>query len=112
MPEKFIGLAGPYDTDRLGLAVLPFFGAGPELEPELWKAGNPMEHTSRNPSLAALIMYGDEDGLVEPGFAIDFHNALTDSGVNSLLELVEGARHADMDDPEWVGDLIVTWLQR
>ena len=112
VPERLIGLAGPYDTDRLGVAVLLFFGAGPELIPEAWASGNPQLQTDRNPDIESLIMYGELDGLVDASFAIDFHNALVDSGATSLLELVEGARHSDMDDPDWVGDLIVTWLDR
>ncbi len=112
VPDRLIGLAGPYDTDRLGIAVLLFFGAGPDLIPEAWAAGNPQLQTDRNPGLDSLIMYGELDGLVESSFAINFHDALVESGSTSLLELVEGARHSDMDDPEWVGDLILAWLSR
>ena len=112
LPDRFVGLAGPYDTDRLGVAVLLFFGAGPNLIPDVWEAGNPQLQTDRNPDLESLIMYGEFDGLVESSFAINFHEALIDSGSESLLELVEGARHGDMDDPDWVGDLILAWLAR
>ena len=111
-PDKLVGLAGPYDVERLGLLMFPFFGAGPSAEPEAWAAGNPQSLTDENPDLISLIMYGDEDGIVEDRFAIDFHNALVDAGVESTLELVEGARHMNMRQPEWVGDLIVVWLER
>lgn len=112
IPDKFIGLAGPYDVDRLGIVMLPFFGVGPNGDPEAWLAGNPQLLTDQNPSLESLIMYGDLDGLVEPSFATGFHTALTDSGSTSLLELVEGARHNNLREPDWVGDLIVVWLER
>jgi acetyl esterase/lipase len=112
VPDRLVGLAGPYDVDRLGIAVLPFFGAGPVAEPEIWRAGNPQLLTDENPQLISLIMYGDRDALVDPSFAIDFHDALTTSGIDSTLELVEEARHMDMRDPDWVGDLIVVWLER
>lgn len=112
MPARFVGLAGPYDVDRLGLAMLPFFGVVPDAAPEIWTAGNPQKLTSANPELEALIMYGERDGLVDPSFAIEFHEALLGAGADSLLELVEGARHNDMHDPELVGDLIITWLTR
>lgn len=112
IPDRFVGLAGPYDVDRLGLIVLPFFGVGPNGNPEAWLAGNPQLLTDENPSLDSLIMYGDLDGLVEPSFATSFHKALTDSGSTSLLELVEGARHDNLREPEWVGDLIVVWMER
>lgn len=112
VPDRFVGLAGPYDVSRLGLAVAAFFGGSPERIPDVWDAGNPQLLTDQNPDLEALIMYGELDGIVSDIFAIDFHDALLDSGADSLLELVEGARHNDMHDPDIVGDLIVTWLER
>lgn len=112
LPDRFVGLAGPYDVDRLGLLMLPFFGGGPTSLPDAWLAGNPQRLTAENPDLSSLIMYGDSDGIVQDGFAINFFRALEDSGSDTLLEVVEGARHQDMRDPDWVGDLIVTWLQR
>jgi hypothetical protein len=112
VPERLVGLAGPYDVDRLGLVMLPFFGTGPNGDPEAWAAGNPLLLADQNTELSSLIMYGENDGLVDASFAIDFHEALVASGADSLLELVEGARHNQMRDPEWVGDLIVVWLDR
>ena len=112
IPDRFVGLAGPYDVSRLGLAMQIFFGAGPEEAAELWTAGNPQALTDANPDLDALIMYGEFDGLVEDRFAFEFFDALEGSGATALLELVEGARHDEMHDPDLVGDLIVTWLDR
>jgi dienelactone hydrolase len=112
VPDRFVGLAGPYDSSRLGLAMLVFFGLPQSTAPELWESGNPLELVESNPELDSLIMYGDEDGLVDDSFAIGFAAALVGSGSTALLERVEGARHNDMHDPEFVGDLIVTWLDR
>ena len=112
VPDKFVGLAGPYDISRIGFAMSIFFG-GPEVDhPEEWRAGNPQLLTDENPELDALIMYGELDGLVDSRFAFDFAGALEDSGATALLELVEGARHNDVHDPGLVGDLIATWLER
>jgi pimeloyl-ACP methyl ester carboxylesterase len=96
----------------LGPAISAFFGDGPDRIPEVWEAGNPLLQTGANTELSSLIMYGENDGLVPDGFAIDFHQALLDSGSDAMLELVEGARHNEMHDPVLVGDLIVTWLRR
>lgn len=112
VPNDFIGLAGPYDVERIGLPMLVFFGAGPDLDPEAWAAGNPQGLTDENTDLDSLIMYGELDGIVDDSFAFNFHEALLESGSTSLLEEVEGARHNDMHDPALVGDLIVTWLER
>lgn len=112
LPEKFVGLAGPYDVSRLGLAIAAFFGGAPDRVPDVWEAGNPMNFVGENADLEALIMYGELDGIVVDRFALEFHAALLDAGVGSMIELVEGARHNEMHDPDLVGDLIVTWLER
>lgn len=112
VPNRFVGLAGPYDVSRLGLAIIAFFGATPQTDPDSWAVGNPLELTDENLELDSLIMYGDEDGLVADDFAVQFHNALAASGSTSVLEVVEGARHNEMHHPALVGDLIVTWLER
>lgn len=112
LPGRLIGLAGPYDVKRLGLMMMPFFGAGPNAEPEAWHAGNPLELVEENTTLSSLLMYGELDTLVDATFAIDFHDALIDAGSEATLEAVEGARHMDMRDPALVGDLIVVWLER
>lgn len=112
LPDRFVGLAGPYDVTRLGLAALLFFGEGPTANPGAWEAGNPQTLTDGNPDLSSLIMYGELDGLVDDAFAIQFSVALEASESKALLELVERARHNDLYDPEVVGDLIATWLDR
>lgn len=112
LPDRLVGLGGPYDVSRLGLAMLPFFGGGPIAEEEAWLAGNPQLLTDENPGLVALIMHGDLDALVDYSFASDFHEALVASGAESLLEVVEEANHAALISPNVVGDLIVVWLER
>lgn len=112
LPQRFVGLAGPYDVSRLGSVLSMFFGSSQTDDPESWLAGNPLELVDGNPDLEALIMYAENDGLIADLFAVEFHERLLEAGADSLLELVEGARHNEMDDPELVGDLIVTWLKR
>lgn len=112
VPDRLIGLAGPYDTDRLGLIMLPFFGGGPQVVPDAWLAGNPHNLVDRNPGLQTLLLQGDEDGIVDISFATAFEDALAGAGSEVLLEIVEGADHVDIRDPDVVADLIVTWLLR
>lgn len=111
-PDRLVGLAGPYDVARLGPFMLPFFGVGPDEDPEIWAAGNPLLQAANNPGLSALLMHGENDGLVDLRYASDFADALSAAGSEVVVEVVEGARHNDMHDPEIVGDLIVTWLER
>jgi acetyl esterase/lipase len=112
VPDRLVGLAGPYDVSRLGALILPFFGVSPSEAPDLWVAGNPLRQTARNPGLDTLLLHAGNDGLVDVDFATDFATALTDSGSTALVEVVEGARHGDLQDPDVVGDLIAAWLAR
>jgi len=112
IPDRLVGLAGPYDVSRLGPLMLPFFGVGPADDPEMWQAGNPMFQAGNNPGLSSLLMHGEEDALVDVSFATRFADVLIAAGSEALVEVVEGARHNDMHDPDFVGDLIITWLER
>lgn len=112
IPDRFVGLAGPYDVARIGLLVVPFFGVRHADDPELWMSGNPLQQASRNPELESLLLHGENDSLVDLDFATDFASALTEAGSEALVEVVEGARHGDLQDPEVVGDLIAAWLAR
>jgi alpha-beta hydrolase superfamily lysophospholipase len=78
----------------------------------LWIAGNPLRQTARNPGLSSLLLHGENDSLIDLDFATDFAAALTDAGSEALVEVVEGARHGDLQDPDVVGDLIAAWLAR
>jgi acetyl esterase/lipase len=112
IPDRFVGLSGPYDISRLGLVMYPFLGGGPGVEPDAWEAANPLHHVHANVGLETLLLHGDQDGLVNIGFSFDFDTALNDAGSESLVEIVEGANHTDTLDPTIVGGLIVTWLER
>jgi len=113
-PERQLrpGLLNPADVARLGPLIVPFFGIPPNEDPELWQAGNPLNQVANNPDLSSLIMHGEEDALIDLSFATDFADALTAAGSEAFVEVVEGARHNEMHDPDIVGDLIVAWLER
>jgi alpha-beta hydrolase superfamily lysophospholipase len=105
-------MAGPYDVTRLGALILPFFGVSPSEDPDLWVAGNPLLQAARNPDLDSLLLHAGNDGLVDLDFADDFAAALSAAGSEVLVEVVEGARHGDLQDPDVVGDLVAAWLAR
>ena len=112
VPDRLVGLAGPYDVARVGPLLLPFFGAGPTEIPDVWQAGNPLRQAGNNPGLSSLLLHGEEDVLVDLSFATDFADALTAAGSEALVEIVAGASHNDLQNPDLVGDLIITWLER
>ena len=52
IPDRLVGLAGPYDVARVGPLMYPFFGVPPNEDPELWQAGNPLNLVANNPDLS------------------------------------------------------------
>lgn len=67
-------------------------------DPELWQALNPHSHVGRNPDLQVRLIHGDardyawSDTPLE--VAVEFHQALAESGYDVELTVVEGAPHS------------------
>jgi acetyl esterase/lipase len=110
-PARFVGLAGPYDVDRLGRLLVSFFGVERADDPELWASGNPLLLVGENPDLNVLLVHGAADGLVPLDFAQDFADSLEGAGTGVMVEIVDGASHNDLTSPSVVGELIVEWLR-
>lgn len=110
VPDRFIGLAGPYDISRLGPIIVNFFGSEPDAEPEDWNAGNPQLLASANPGLRVLLLHGDIDQVVPVDFSSNFLDAVVAGGSEADLTILEGVEHAGARDPSIVGELILEWL--
>lgn len=111
LPNRFIGLAGPYDISRLGPIMVAFFGQAPEDLPEAWEAGNPQLHVADNPELQSLIIHGDLDQVVPVEFSQLFYEALVASEADVELLVLEGVEHAGVRDPSIVGQTLLDWLE-
>lgn len=110
VPDRFIGLAGPYDISRLGPIMVAFFGTNPTDDPETWERGNPQLNASANPDLRSLLIHGDLDQVVPVDFSENFHSALIDASGDSEIVVLGGVDHAGARNPALVGDLILDWL--
>jgi acetyl esterase/lipase len=110
-PARFVGLAGPYDSNSLSRIMAVFFGGERQDIPDIWDSGNPLLLVEKNPGLRALLIHGDADPVVPSDFSQGFLEALI--GVGAFAELAElpGADHPDARDPAIVGPLIVDWLE-
>ncbi len=84
--------------DAFGSLLGVFFGAPPDEAPERWERGNPMKLVDRRPELSVRLVVGERDPLEQ--LSISFHLALTDAGHDSRLDVVSGATHASIDDPD------------
>lgn len=112
-PGRFVGLAGPYNVDRIGLGMVHFFGTLRSGNPTAWDAANPqgLASQAQNRSLKVLLVHGDLDFIVEPRHAEDFRDALNGAGIEVRFELLSPAGHAEPRLPADVGDLLVDWLR-
>lgn len=106
----FVGLAGPYDIDRLAVVLAPFFGSRLDDDPEPWRRGNPFTYVAAGLGVPSLLIHGEDDQVVPAAFSEELAGALEDAGVPVVLELVPGAGHGTVIDPRVVGDLVARWV--
>lgn len=109
-PDGLIGLAGPYDTDRIAI-LSTFFGATLEEDPAAWAAGNPFTYASSVPDIPILLIHGDADDVVPISFTEQLEEALAIAGARVELETLTGGTHPDAADPEFVTRLITAFLE-
>lgn len=110
LADAFIGLAGPYDVDRLGGIMNAFFGSQRSEAPDAWEAGSPHLLEPANRDLKVLLLHGSIDQVVNVDFSENFFEILDARGVETNLTVVEGVEHAGVRDPEVVTELILDWL--
>ncbi len=104
--DAFVGLAGPYDTDRFDFLLAPWFGTSLEEDPAPWEAGNPFTYLADAPDIPYVLVHGDLDEVVPPIFSEELAAALEDAGKDVTLELVARGDHGVVNAPLVVGDLI------
>jgi len=107
LPDAFVGLAGPYDSDEFSPLLIPFFGGSLIESGEAWAAGNPYSYVDRRTELPIHLLQGTADGTVPQRFTIEFATALETAGHVIDLTVVDGAGHRDMVDPAERGPLVV-----
>ncbi len=107
----FVGLAGPYDTDRLELVLGPFFGTRLVDDPAPWRRGNPFTYVRSGLDVPSLLIHGEADPVVPPLFTEELAAALEEVGTPVELRLLEGVDHSEVIDPDVVGDLIDEWVR-
>jgi len=84
-------------------------GASPDEAAE-WGALNPISLADRYPERSFLLVTGDEDEVVFPLHSERFAEALQAGGHYVSLETIPHSDHADLTDPEIVGEVIRTFI--
>lgn len=107
LPEVFVGIAGPYNTDLFDPLLSVFFGTDRDVDPVPWRDGNPFTHIGENPELTVRLVQGEEDLLVPAGFAVEFATALEEAGYAAELTLIPSGNHSTVVDPAGDGAITV-----
>jgi acetyl esterase/lipase len=109
--DAVVGLAGPYDVERLGDLAENLFGVPEHQDRELWHEGNPIVWVDERPEVPFLLAHGTADSL-PASFARDMAEALEGAGHPVTLEVLDGREHNDMYQADVVAEMIVDWLDR
>jgi acetyl esterase/lipase len=108
-PDRFVGLAGPYDVTRLGGLTSDIFGPDGQ-DPARWVAANPVSLATERPQLPVLLIHGADDTVVPAIFTEQFATALRAGGHPVVTRYPEGADHESVYSAEVAGPLIGDWL--
>ncbi len=108
-PDRFIGLAGPYDIVQAGSPANSLFGtANPA--PEMLSGANPLESVASRPEVAVLLVHGRSDSTVPIFFTESFAQALLAAGHAVTAVYPEGVDHHSIYSSEVADPLIAEWL--
>ncbi len=108
-PDRFVGLAGPYDITALGGVAAPLFGPD-RTDSREWAEGNPLEYATLRPELDVLLVHGQDDGLVPLSLSKQFAVALTRGGHTVETVYPKGVDHASVYEAEVAGPIVAEWL--
>ena len=107
LPDGFVGVAGPYNTDLLDPLMGVFFGKDRVDDPDSWEDGNPHNHVGENPNLIIRLIHGELDVLAPVEFSIGLDADLTGAGYDVELTVVKDGTHSSVVDPFGDGTVVV-----
>ena len=99
LPDGFVGVAGPYDTDLLDPLMGVFFGTDRSEDVASWDDGNPHNHLGENPNLIVRLIHGELDLVAPVEFSIFLDDDLAGAGYDVELTVVKDGTHTSVVDP-------------
>ena len=107
LPDGFVGVAGPYNTDLLDPLMGIFFGKDRAEDPDSWEDGNPHNHVGEHPNLIIRLIHGELDVLAPVEFSIGLDNDLAGAGYDVELTVVKDGTHSSVVDPSGDGTVVL-----
>lgn len=108
--DAVVGLAGPYDVERVGPVAAELFGAPRSEEPELWAEGNPLTWVDERADVPFLLVHGEDDAVVPRALTDEFAAALRAAGHEVAVVTYAVVDHLQVIDPDVVADDVVRWV--
>lgn len=108
--DAVVGLAGPYDVERVGPLATQLFDASRGEEPALCAQGNPLTWVEERPDVPFLLVHGQDDDVVPRVFTDVFAAALRAAGHDVAVVTYPGVDHLQVIDPDVVADDVVRWV--
>lgn len=105
-PTRLVGLAGIYRIDAVEPVMELLLGGTRQQVPHAWAAADPFQHLGAASGMAVTLIHGEDDGIVSSEASREFANELEAVGVEVDLNLVAGATHMGVLDPQLTADLI------
>ena len=108
-PDRFIGLAGPYDVVRARTQAVSLFGPD-RPDPADWSAGDPLQHVAQRPDMDVLLVHGSADITVPIWFTEQFADALSTGGHVVTALYPPDIDHTTVYSAEVATPIIAAWL--
>jgi predicted esterase len=108
-PDRFVGLAGPYDVVRARAVATDLFGPDSP-DPAEWSAGNPLVHAANRPQVDVLLVHGRSDQTVPTQFTESFADALEKGGHAVTVSYPQSVDHHTIYSTDVVAPIIAEWL--
>jgi acetyl esterase/lipase len=93
-------------TRRAGITPGPVLALGHSD----WRTANPVTWVRQRPNMPVLLANGTDDTTVSPTFATSFAERLRAAGHPVRLEIVPGANHGSIFQPDVIAHRILAWI--
>ncbi|OIQ83637.1 alpha/beta hydrolase family protein [mine drainage metagenome] len=109
VPDRFVGLAGPYDVARIDGAVDSLFG--PTGGSGVDRSGaDPVTLATARADLPVLLVHGTDDTVVPVALTQEFEAALVEAGHEVTARYLDGVDHLSVFSADVAGPVIARWL--
>ena len=110
VPDRFVGLAGPYDVARIDGAVDRVFG--PTGGTRVDRSGaDPATLATGRADLRVLLVHGTDDTVVPVELSQEFEAALVEAGHEVTVRYLDGVDHLSVCLADVAGPVIADWLR-